>query len=243
MSPRPILYERAGLDGLCPSPVCWRTRITLALKGFDAERRPMRFADVETLAGLTGSRTVPVLVAGGATIVNSDAIAAHLDETVPGGPQLVADGAQAAGAELERELGSRIGPLVAADYLRRLDPEDRAYFKQSREARFGRTFEELETLRAGLELDLAFSLGRLEPRLEEYRYLGGDEFSWLDIVAYTYIAWIGFASPRSMPELVNPIRTWFERHDAEWRAFCLEPSIPEQALPDAAQAPGTEPSP
>ena len=48
MTAKPILYERAGVDGLCPSPVCWRTRIALALKGVEAERRPLRFADVES---------------------------------------------------------------------------------------------------------------------------------------------------------------------------------------------------
>lgn len=241
---RPVLYERAGLDGLCPSPVCWRSRIALAVKGVEVERRPMRFADVDALAGATGSRTVPVLAIDDAMVVSSDAIAAHLDATAPAGPRLMADGDQAAGAELERELGSRIGPLVAADFLRRLLPEDRVYFKESREARFGRSFEELEKLRAGLELDLAFSIGRLEPQLEEHRYLGGDEIGWLDIVAYTYIAWIGFASPRSMPELVNPVRTWFERHDAEWRAYCLAPSIPDETpQDDDSQDPGAEPTP
>ncbi len=229
MSRRTILYERAGVDGLCPSPVCWRARIALALKGVEAERRPLRFADVEDLAAATGSRTVPVLVDAGATVIGSDAIAAHLDATAPAGPRLLGDGVAAAAADLEREFSSRVGPLIGADFLRRLLPEDRAYYKESREARFGKSFEELETLRAGLELDLAFSIGRLEPKLEEHRYLAGDEVGWLDIMVYTYLAWIGFASPRSMPELVNPVRTWFERHDPEWRAICLEPSIPPEA--------------
>lgn len=228
-SHRPILYERAGLDGLCPSPVCWRTRIALALKGVEAERRPMRFADADLLAETTGSRTVPVLADNGVLIVNSDAIAAHLDATVPDGPRLMGDGAATAGADLERELGTRVGPLIGADFLRRLLPEDRSYFQQSREARYGKTFETLEGLRPGLELDLAFSLGRLEPQLEAHRYLAGDEVGWVDIVAYTYLAWIAFASPRSVPELVNPVRTWFERHDAEWRAICLSASIPGEA--------------
>jgi len=236
-SDRPILFERAGLDGLCPSPVCWRSRIVLALKGVEAERRPMRFADVDVLAEITGSRTVPVLTVGGAVLVTSDAIAAHLDATVPTGPRLMGAGAASAGAELEHELGSRIGPLIAADFLRRLLPEDRDYFQQSREARYGRSFDELETLRGSLELDLAFSIGRLEPHLDEHRYLGGDEIGWLDIVAYTYLAWIDFASPRSVPELVNPVRTWFERHDAEWRTICLAPSIPSEARDDAAADP------
>ncbi len=226
MSDRPILYERAGAGGLCPSPVCWRTRIALALKGVKAERRPMRFADVDKLEEITGSRTVPVLSHRGAMIVNSDAIAAHLDGVTAGTPALMTESAAAAGANLERELGARIGPLVAADFLSRLQPEDRVYFKESREARYGRSFEELETLRAGLELDLAFTLGRLEPQLEEHRYLAGDEIGWVDVVTYTYIAWIAFASPRSMPELVNPVRTWFERHDAEWRPVIMEPSVP-----------------
>lgn len=226
---KPILFERAGLDGLCPSPICWRSRIALSLKGVEATRRPMRFIDADQLAAETGSRTVPVLSVAGQVIVNSDAIATHLDTMVPHGPMLIGDGAVAAGADLEREFGARVGPLVAGDFMRRLLPEDRGYFQESREKRYGRTFEELETVRSGLELDLAFSIGRLEPQLEENRYLAGDEVGWLDIVAYTYLLWIDFASPRSMPQLVNPARAWFDRQDAEWRSVCLEPSVPEAA--------------
>src|SRR3546814_3165682 len=83
-------------------------------------------------------------------------------------------------------------------------------------------------------LDLAFSIGRLEPRLEEARNLGGDEPGWPDIVVYTYLLWAGFASPRSQPELVNPVRTWFERLDADWRAVCLAPTVPMPAAESAS---------
>lgn len=235
-----VLYERAGEGGLCPSPICWRARIALALKELSVERRAMRFADVEELAAITGSRTVPVLADGDAMVIGSDVIAEHLDSTVATGPRLMGEAAVAMSGMLERDMGARVLPLVAADHMERLVPEDRAYYQESREARFGRSFAEIEEIRDGLQLDLAFSLGRLEPRLEEYRYLGGDEISWADVVAYSYLLWIAVASPRSMPELVNPVRTWFERHDAIWRPICLEPSIPE---PEADDGPDPEPTP
>lgn len=224
MTSRPILYERMGADGLCPSPVCWRARIALSLKGVGCERRAVRFTEADRLAAETGSRTVPVLLHNGTVIADSDAIAAHLDAAFPDTDPLMAVDAKAAGAEIDRDLGTRIGPLVAADLLRRLDPADREYFQQSREARYGKSFAELETARAGFELDLAFAIGRLEPTLDQHRYLAGDAVGWADVVAYTYLLWIGFASQRSMPELVNPVRTWFERHDTTWRTVCLSPT-------------------
>lgn len=221
---RPTLYERMGVDGVCPSPVCWRARIALALKGVECEHRAVRFADVDRLAEVTGSRTVPVLAWGGALIVNSDAIAAHLDVTLPDRPRLLGDGAAEAAVGIERDLGMRIALLAAVDFPRRLVPEDRAYYQSSREARFGKSFEELEAMRAGLELDLAFSIGRLETKLDGRRHLAGDAVGWPDIVAYADLLWLEFASPRAMPELVNPVRGWFDRLDSEWRPICLAPS-------------------
>src|SRR5690606_19953260 len=137
-TPRPILYERLGTDGLCPSPVCWRARIALAVKGVEAERRALRFGDVEPLARISGTRTVPVRAPGAATSAGSAALDAHPDAARPDGPRLTGDTA-AFGAELDRELAVRIGPLVSSNFRRRRLREDRDYYAESRQARYGRS--------------------------------------------------------------------------------------------------------
>ena len=73
-----VMYERVGHDGRRPSPFSWRIRYALAHKGVSVEFRLARFADVETIRGLSGQHIVPILCDGDRVIHDSWNIACYL---------------------------------------------------------------------------------------------------------------------------------------------------------------------
>src|SRR5271155_4545309 len=141
-----IMYERVGLQGRRPSPFSWRVRYALAHKGVPVEYRPVRFADVGTIRALSGQDEVPILADGDRVIHDSWNIAVHLETRFPDHPPLF-------GGEIRRGLTRHLNQwsdtifspairrLISADFIYCLAPEDRAYFRRSREAQFGCTLE------------------------------------------------------------------------------------------------------
>src|SRR5712671_6627347 len=75
-----IMYERVGADGRRPSPFSWRIRYALAHKGIEPEFRHVRFADVETIRGLSGQHFVPIVTDGDRVIHDSWDIACYLED-------------------------------------------------------------------------------------------------------------------------------------------------------------------
>ena len=133
-----IMYERVGLQGRRPSPFSWRIRCALAHKGVPTEYRGVRFADVETIQALSGQDKVPILMDGGRIIHDSWNIAVHLETRFPDHPSLfggeVGRGlARYVNLWSDTTLGPAIRRLISADFIYCLAPEDRAYFRRSRE--------------------------------------------------------------------------------------------------------------
>lgn len=217
------LYERLGADDLCPSPIGYRVRIALSLKGMDCERVPIRFCDVDRLEAETGSLTCPAMVDGGERFTDSAAIVRHLDAVQPKRPVFGDEDGQFDLASIERELGMRAGRVIAPWFVERLCPEDRDYYRSSREERYGMTFTELVAHRSVAELDLAFTVGRIAAGLERSPFFSGNKPGFADAVIYGYLLWIDFADPSAMPELPPDMAAWYEARDLMWRRPCLTP--------------------
>ena len=217
------LYERLGANNLCPSPIGYRVRIALALKGMDCARVPMRFADVDRLEVETGARTCPAMVDGASRLTNSEAIVCYLDAVQSGRPVYRDEDRYFDLAAIERELGARAGRVIAPWFIERLCPEDRDYYRRSREERYGMTFAELVAHRSASELDLAFSVGRVAAKLERSPFFSGREPGFADAVVYGYLLWIELADPSAMPELPADMAAWYEARDLAWRRACLKP--------------------
>ncbi len=81
------LYDLVGKDDRRFSPNCWRSRMALAHKGLEVEVRPTRFTEIRAI-GDGECPTVPVLEVDGRRIVDSWAIAEHLEATYPERPSL-----------------------------------------------------------------------------------------------------------------------------------------------------------
>ena len=102
------------------------------------------------------SKTVPVIRDGDHVVANSFAIALYLDDAYPDRPTLFGgEGGKAMARFVERWSQLTVHPYLGAaalmDIHERLDRADKAYFRESREARFGKRLEEVAAARdAGL---------------------------------------------------------------------------------------------
>ena len=97
------------------------------------------------------------------------------------------------------------------DIWQSLSPEDKDYFRASREKRFGRSLEEI---RAGREERLpAFqkSLQPLRMLLAKQDWIGGESPLYADYAAFAPFQWARLVSYFTLLEEGDIVRTWIER--------------------------------
>ncbi|MGD1877318.1 MAG: glutathione S-transferase N-terminal domain-containing protein [Kiloniellaceae bacterium] len=208
-----VLYERLCADDRRPSPFCWRARLALAHKGLTPEVRAIKFTEGEKVA-FSGQTKVPVLVDGEKVIHDSWGIACHLEDAYPDAPSLF-DGA--GGRAMTRvfnlwvnhALQPALAPILAPYLLAVVHPDDRAYYRQTREARFGLTMEQLATRRPVYMEALLAVLEPLRQRLAESSFLCGEKPGYGDYLAFAEFQWARSVCDR---DLLGPeeaaLRAW-----------------------------------
>lgn len=207
------LYELVGADPARRfSPFCWRARMALAHKGLEAECVPWRLTETARLA-FAACEKVPVLVDGDAVVADSWAIAEHLEATYPDQPALFSGGSPkyrfiaawtdaVVSANLVRLIVSDVPPLLG---------EERAYFRASRETRFGMA---LEAVTADREARLPAFRGGLQPLrmvLAAQPFLGGAAPDYADYIVFGSFQWARCVSPLALLEVGDPVHGWRER--------------------------------
>lgn len=142
------LYELAAGDARVRfSPHCWKTRLALAHKGLDARGVPWRFSDKDVIAFSAQDR-VPVLVHNRTVISDSWKIALYLEHMFPDRPSLFGS-AETVPLTLfinnwaDSTLVPALARIILLDVYDCLDDRDRAYFRRSRETRFGMPLEDV----------------------------------------------------------------------------------------------------
>ncbi len=211
-----LLYELAGRDAGRPfSPHCWKTVMSLAHKGLDFERRSVPFTQVGGVEG-GASRTVPILRDGDRVVSDSFAIAVYLDEAYPDRPSLFGGpGGVATARFMERwsqlTLHSYLGAAALLDIHALLAPTDQAYFRDSREKRFGKSLEEVPVDR---EQKLGAFRAALEPLRSTLTYqpfVGGQTPLFADYIVFGALQWARIASPFQVLAEDDPVAGWFGR--------------------------------
>lgn len=210
------LYALCGSDRTRPfSPHVWKTKLSLAHKGLDFDVVPVAFTEIPKLEqGVT--KIVPLLRDGDRLVSDSFDIALYLEGAYPERPTLFGgEGGQAMARMVEgwsqTTLHPAIGRIAMMDIHDRLDPVDRAYFRQSREQRFGKSLEAVaEAGRADLE---TFS-AKLEPLRHTLRFqpfLGGDSPLFADYIVFGALQWARVVSPHRLLAAGDVVTDWFER--------------------------------
>lgn len=210
-----VLYDLVGRDDRRFSPHCWRSRLALAHKGLDVVTRPTRFTEIATIAG-GSQKTLPVLEDDDQVVGDSWAIAEYLETAYPDRPSLF-------GGPVGRSLSvflqnwavdtihRGLVPLIILDIYDHLTPEDRDYFRKTREQRLGRTLEDIQTGREERVEGFRNSLAPLRRTLEGQDYLGGARPSYGDYVIFGCFQWARVVSPFAVLATDDPIRAWFQR--------------------------------
>ncbi len=214
-----VLYELCGADAARPfSPYAWRARMALMHKGLDFETRPMPFTRIASIAPEAG-KTVPILVDGDRTICDSWAIATYLEETYPDRPSLFGGPGGLAAAKLiegwaNASVSALIVRMIVKDICDLLAPEDQAYFRSTREQRFGMSLEAVQEGRESRLADLATALLPMHLMLKSQPFIGGAQPLHTDYILFGTFQWARITSAFQLLEPGSPV--------AEWRERCLD---------------------
>jgi glutathione S-transferase len=221
------LYDLAAAeDDRRFSPNCWRSKMALKHKGLEFETVPWRFTDKAAIA-FSGQDLVPVLVDGGRTVHNSWNIALYLEEAYPQRPGLF-EGAQSRALTeffqqwVIRAIHGATLKVIVLDLFARLHEKDKAYFRESREKRFGMT---LEQYAGDPKAALAAFRGALEPVrpvLVQHPFVSGKGPGYADYLLFGPFQWARAMSPTRLLEPDDPVFAWRERMLDLWGGYARQ---------------------
>ena len=209
------VYDLCGAEDRRFSPFCWRIRLALAHKGLDAEFEPMCFTQKDKIA-FADSKTVPVLVDGETVMNESWDIADYLEKTYTEGPSLFGgDAGRAVTGFINAWTNSTLHPAlimcVLPDIHDRLDRMDHAYFRESREKRFGMTIEAMREAQSDALTRCDGSLTPLRTILKSEEWIAGDAPAFADYLIFSAFQWCRIMSPAEILKAGDPIYDWRER--------------------------------
>jgi glutathione S-transferase len=210
------LYELVGADPVRPfSPHCWKTAWSLAHKGLEFETVPTPFTAVHAVEGGV-SKTVPVIRDGEKVVSGSFQIALYLDEAYPDRPSLFGgEGGKALSRFIERwtqiTIHGYAGGAVLHDIHECLAPADQAYFRESREKRFGARLEDVQARRDERLEEFRKSLAPLRNMLEFQPFIGGQGPLFADYIVAGAFQWSRVVSAYQLLEAGDPVAEWFGR--------------------------------
>jgi glutathione S-transferase len=208
-----VMHDLAGANpALRFSPYCWRIKLALAHKGLAVRTVPWRFTEKAALA-FSGQERVPVIRDGETVVSDSWSIADYLEDTYPNGPSLF-------GGELGRAharfinawadgvmLGG-IARLIVRDLLDVVAPEDKDYFRTSREQRFGMSLEDVQRDRETRRAEFRVALVPVRLVLGRQKWLGGEAPSYADYIVFGNLQWARCTSRFELLAEDDPITQW-----------------------------------
>lgn len=196
------------------SPYCWRIKMALAHKGLEAETIPWRFTDKDAI-GFSGQGLVPVIVDDGMEVHDSWAIAQHLDAKYPARPLF--EGAQAKALAyvfkvwVEANLHGPVLRAILPELFAAIHDRDKAYFRESREKRFGKTLEEAGGNPKQAIQELRTALLPVRKQLVEAPCVSGQAPGFADYILFGPFQWARALSPQRLLEPDDPVYAWRER--------------------------------
>lgn len=208
------LFELVGDADRRFSPYCWRTRMALAHKGIEADYIPVGFTEKHKIA-FSGQELVPVLRDGEIVVADSWAIACYLEDTYPKLPTLFGSDIGRGQARFFHEwaphMSAPIMRSILMDIFDRVRPEDRDYFRASREARFGKTLEQLDATRGDYRDAIDKGVAPLRALLTHQPFLCGDAPAYADYILFGHFQTASIMSPEIIIAPGDVLYDWCEK--------------------------------
>jgi glutathione S-transferase len=210
-----ILYELEGLGGRRYSQFSWRTKLALAHKGLEAEVRPVRISDKESIS-FSGQDKVPILVDDGTVIADSWKIAEHLESKYPDAPSLFRGEigysyGRFVNTYVDRCLIPKIVPLLMIDVVGLLDDTDARHLRRQIETMFKNSLEGLSSNR---ERDIVGFRRLLDPAritIRSQPFLSGSSAAYPDYVLFSLFQWARIGSSLALVEATDVLAQWHDR--------------------------------
>jgi len=200
--------------------------MALKHKGLPFETIPWRFTEKDAIAS-SGSKTVPVLVDGGQAVYDSWAIATYLEEAYPSRPALFEGGeAQALSLFFSHWTARMVHvPLLRAillDLFGHVHEKDRAYFRETREKRFGMPLEQAAADQKKWLSELRGALEPLRPVLVQNQFVSGKGPGFADYCLFGAFQWARSVSPLRLLEPDDTVYAWRERMLDLWDGYARQ---------------------
>ena len=209
----PVLYDLISTDGNALSPWCWHARMALAHKGIDVDRRAHCFTDKADMQA-AGGKSFPLLVdTDGTALTDSMDIVMHLEASRPD-PTLFPGGDVSSYLFMHRYVQTIMFPTMAkiilVDIPGVLNGEDKAYFIESREARFGKPLSEVCADPEGGLKTLDMQLDPFRKAMAEGGFVAGSAPAMADYLLFGVLQWARVCSPRQLTAEDDVIANWME---------------------------------
>ncbi len=204
------LYSLCGADRARPfSPHVWKTKLSLAHKGLDFDIVPIGFTEIPKVE--EGATKLVPLAARRRPAGTGQFRDRRLSRRELSGSAVAVWRARAAMAMArfiegwsQTTLHPAIARIIIKDIHDRLDPVDRVYFRESREARFGTSLEAVAETGGAALATFSDKLEPLRHMLKFQPYLGGERPLFADYIVFGALQWARIVSPQ---RLLSPRRS------------------------------------
>jgi len=208
-----ILYELAAENpDVRFSPHCWKVRMALAHKNIVPETIPWRFTDKDEIAH-SGQGQVPVLVHDDQVFSNSWQIVSYLEETFTDSPALFNSDGEKHLAHFfnnwaDTVLLPSMAQLIITDIYKAIAPQDRAYFRETREKAIGKKLEDFCADRDVNVQGFRKLLTPMRVTLQSQPFLSGEQPSYADYCVFGPFMWARSISDFAMLDPDDSLNEW-----------------------------------
>ena len=212
-----ILYELDAINKQYFSPYTWRILMALNHKELyeKIERIQVKFSDKSAISH-KGFKTVPVLEDKNTWIGESLNIAKYLDETYPDKPSLFGNKENLQLTSLinlymDPKILGILARVIVADVYETIKPEDKIYFRATREKMLNNTLEEVEKESSKFIPIFQKEINPFRKILKDNEFFTGSKPMYCDYMLFGFFMWARNSSKKKLLEKDDVLWHWRER--------------------------------